>query len=79
MKTLRTPAHNALVAKLKSARIDAELTQQGLADLLDVPQSWVAKIELRERRIDVIEFVQWLEACDALGHAQSVITDIAKL
>lgn len=64
-KTLRTPAHRKLVQELKKARRDAGLSQQQVADLLGVPQSYVAKIEIGERRIDVIEFLKFVEALDA--------------
>lgn len=33
-----------------------------MAELLDQPQSYVAKVEGRERRLDVIEFFDWLAA-----------------
>ncbi|WP_377806742.1 helix-turn-helix transcriptional regulator (plasmid) [Azospirillum sp. A29] len=39
------------------ARKAARLTQHGLATRLGKPQSYVAKVENRERRLDVIEFV----------------------
>lgn len=35
-----------------------------LAALLEVPHSFVGKVEQGERRLDVVEF---LEYCDALG------------
>jgi len=52
---------------LRQARIDSGLTQAALAARLDRPQSWIAKIENSERRIDVIEFLDIAEAldCDA--------------
>ncbi|HAO35831.1 MAG TPA: XRE family transcriptional regulator [Hyphomonas sp.] len=64
-KTLRTPAHRKLVQELRTARREAGLSQQQVAELLGVPQSYVAKIELGERRIDVIEFLQLVAAIDA--------------
>ena len=64
-KTLRTPAHRKLVQELRTARHEAGLSQQQVAELLGVPQSYVAKIELGERRIDVIEFLQLVAAIDA--------------
>ena len=49
-----------LVAKRKAAR----MTQTDVADRLTRPQSYVAKYEKGERRIDVIEF---LEVAAAIG------------
>ena len=57
MKSLRTPEHKKLIALLIAAREKAELTQQQLATLLGRPQSYVAKYEGGERRVDVVEFI----------------------
>lgn len=57
-KSLRSPAHTLLIAKLKAARIRAGLSQQALANLIQHPQSYIAKIETGERRVDVIEFLR---------------------
>jgi len=38
--------------------MDAGLTQQQVADKLEKPQSFVAKYEKGERRLDVIEFLE---------------------
>ena len=57
MKSLRSTDHRHLIALLVSAREKAGLTQQQLAERLDKPQSFVAKYEGGERRIDVIEFL----------------------
>jgi transcriptional regulator with XRE-family HTH domain len=46
------------------ARKNAGLTQHDLADRLHKPQSFVAKYEGGERRIDVVEFVT---ICRAIG------------
>jgi transcriptional regulator with XRE-family HTH domain len=56
-KTLRSPDHQLLIDVLRAARKRAGLTQQTLADKLERPQSFVAKYENGERRLDVIEFV----------------------
>ena len=56
-KTLRSSEQLQFIALLRRARKAAGLTQQELADKLDRPQSFVAKYENGERRIDVIEFV----------------------
>nr|WP_291209299.1 helix-turn-helix transcriptional regulator [Hyphomonas sp.] len=47
-----------MVREIKSARQKAGMSQQQVADQLGVPQSFVAKIELGERRIDVVEFLR---------------------
>jgi transcriptional regulator with XRE-family HTH domain len=57
LKSLRTPAHVHLIELLVAAREKAQLTQQQLADRLGKPQSFIAKYEGGERRIDVIEFL----------------------
>lgn len=51
-----------LIRELKSARLKAHMSQQQVADKLGVPQSFVAKVEGGERRIDVIEFLKFAEA-----------------
>lgn len=56
-KSLRTPRQMLLQSLLVEARKSKGLTQAELAVLLNKPQSFVAKYENGERRIDVIEFV----------------------
>ena len=46
---------------LIKARKEAELTQTQLAQLLNVPQSFVSKYERGERRLDFTEFVEIAE------------------
>jgi len=46
-----------LVDVLVEARKTAGLTQQELAHHLGKPQSFVAKVEKRERRLDLVEFI----------------------
>ncbi|OCX66861.1 transcriptional regulator [Thioclava sp. SK-1] len=76
-KTLRTPEHVYLCQRLRQVRLDAGLTQADLAQRLDKPQSFVAKVETQERRLDVIEFVRWLAACESLGVVTEVVASIA--
>lgn len=64
-KPLRTPDHLRLIALLRDTRKAAGLTQQALAERLGTPQSFVAKYEGGERRIDVIEFIAIAEAIGA--------------
>lgn len=55
----------ALLAFLVAAREKAGIRQRALAEALDVPQSFVAKYEGGERRVDVIEFVTIARALGA--------------
>lgn len=56
-KSLRTPRQKLLQSLLVEARKSKGLTQAELAVMLNKPQSFVAKYENGERRIDVVEFV----------------------
>jgi transcriptional regulator with XRE-family HTH domain len=62
MKSVHSRTYRAVIKVLKDARREARLTQQQLAERIGRPQSFVAKIERRERRIDVAEFIQIAEA-----------------
>lgn len=64
MKSLRTPQHRELLRRLIDARRSAGLTQHEVAHRLRRHQSFVAKYEAGERRIEVVEFVQ---ICRAIG------------
>lgn len=61
-RTLRSPLHLALMKILREARLEAGLTQAQLAEQMDRPQSFVAKIEVGERQLGVVEFVPYAEA-----------------
>ena len=63
-KTLRSEGQVALVSALIQARKDAGLSQAELAARLCCHQSFVARIESGQRRIDVPELVI---LCRALG------------
>lgn len=56
-KTLRSPAHVAFMQTLVDQRKAQGFTQTQLAEVLNKPQSFIAKVETGERRLDVIEFV----------------------
>jgi len=79
LKTLRTQPHLKLVSELKKVRKEAGFTQADLAAELGVHQSWVAKTENGERRLDVVEFVSWLQACRHLEEAQNIANAIAEI
>ena len=67
-KSLFSKQHETLIQCLIEARNDADMTQQALADQLGKPQSFVAKYEIGERRLDVVEFLTITEILDADPH-----------
>lgn len=52
-----SPSYRAAISAIVAVRKKAGLTQRDLAKALGKPPSWVAKVEQRERRLDVVEFV----------------------
>ncbi|MGX9182131.1 helix-turn-helix domain-containing protein [Mesorhizobium sp. BHbdii] len=63
-KSLRSPRHQRFLDQLISLRKASGLTQTQVAEKLGRPQSFVAKYEGGERRLDVVEF---LDVTAALG------------
>ena len=63
-KTLQSERHRALIDLLIAKREAVGLTQAALANRLGEYQSFVARVESGQRRIDVIEF---LDIANALG------------
>jgi len=56
-KSVHSEQYRKVLDWLIAARKAAGLTQQQVADRLGKPQSFVAKYEGDERRLDVVEFV----------------------
>lgn len=63
-KSLNSEEHKILMDQLYRLRLSSGLRQTDLAEKLDVPQSFVSKIESGERRIDLIEL---RKVCIAMG------------
>ena len=57
-KTLGSTRHKVLVDLIVSKREAAGLTQSQLAEKLGEYQSFVARLESGQRRIDVIEYIE---------------------
>jgi transcriptional regulator with XRE-family HTH domain len=57
LKSLRSPRHRALCATLIAARKTSKLSQHELARRLKTSQTVIARIEIGERRVDVVEFL----------------------
>lgn len=61
MRSIHDPRYQDLIKRLIELRESKNVTQVELARRLNKPQSYVSKIEILERRIDVIELIDWLE------------------
>jgi len=57
-KSTHTKLYRSFLDWLIEARKSADFTQQQVADKLGRPQSFVAKYENGERRLDVVEVVE---------------------
>ena len=63
-KAQQSRRYRPVPAFLRELREDAGLTQRALGERLKKPQSWVYNCETGNRRVDVVEFVDWCQACD---------------
>jgi transcriptional regulator with XRE-family HTH domain len=61
-KTLQSPKHKALIELLIAKREASGLTQAELAEHLGEYQSFVARLESGQRRVDVVEFLALADA-----------------
>lgn len=59
-KSVYSKDYKDIIERLKKARIEADLSQQAVADKLSKPQSYISKIESGERRLDVAEMKKFL-------------------
>ncbi|WP_294035270.1 helix-turn-helix transcriptional regulator [uncultured Moraxella sp.] len=70
MKTIYQDEYRQLIDVLITARKQQNLTQDEVAKQLHKPQSYIAKIENFERKLDVLEFVA---LCRVLGLTPSQV------
>lgn len=54
-KTIHSRKYKDLIERLKTARLDAGLTQVQVAKKLKKTQSYISKVEAGEQRVDVLE------------------------
>lgn len=63
-KAISSSKYAALISWLKQSRIDQGLSMRALAEILGEPHSFVQKVEMMERRLDVYEYSIY---CAGLG------------
>lgn len=63
-KTIYSPEYERIVALLRETREQAGLSQAELAERLQRPRTFVTKCELGERRIDLLEWLRFCQACE---------------
>jgi transcriptional regulator with XRE-family HTH domain len=61
MSSIHDPRYSKLITLLISIREDKAITQVELATSLKKHQSYVAKVENFDRRLDIIELNDWLK------------------
>ncbi|WP_168381476.1 helix-turn-helix domain-containing protein [Acinetobacter indicus] len=62
MSSIHDPRYKKLIQELISIRESKKVTQVELATSLNKPQSYVAKVENLDRRLDILELTDWLTA-----------------
>ena len=65
MASVYSEEYQLVINALKKARKEKGITQAQLAEALGKPQSFIAKVESGERRLDVVEFVHLARLVDA--------------
>lgn len=61
-KAIATQEYRNLIAWLKQARQNSGMTMRELAQILDKPHSFVQKVEIQERVLDIYEYTVYCEA-----------------
>ena len=64
MKSIYTDDYINIISILRTIRINKNITQAEMAKILNTSQSFISKVENRERRLDVIELLSWIDALD---------------
>ncbi len=68
-RSIYSTENKVLTAWLVEQRKEAKLTQRELAVKLDLHHSIVGKIETGERRLNVVEFIEYCQILNADPHA----------
>lgn len=82
MKSIFSHEYDIFRRCMIAARKEAQLTQEKLAKCLKKPQSFVAKYESGERRLDVVEFLLVTHAigvdpCDIVRKVEQAMSEMS--
>ena len=58
-KSIHNSSYKAVIALLRQKRTERGVTQEKMAELLQISQATLSKIETCERRLDIIELRQF--------------------
>lgn len=58
MTSVYSDDYQSVISAMKQARVRQNITQTAIATALGRPQSFIAKVESGERRLDVVEFIR---------------------
>lgn len=74
MTSVYSDDYQSVISALKQARVRQNITQTAIATALGRPQSFIAKVENGERRLDVVEFIRLAQllAMDWQSELQSI-------
>jgi len=75
-KSVFSDRYRRFLSQLKTARIEAGLSQTEAANRLGRPQSFVSKCESGERRVDVVELLGFCEVygIDVVGFVRELFS-----
>lgn len=75
-RTIRSPRHEALRVLLKERRRAGGLTQTQVAQRLHRSQSFVADVEIGQRKLSLVEFLEYAEVIglDAVRAVRELLT-----
>lgn len=65
IKTVHTNEYICLINYLIALRKESNISQIDMAKTLNLKQSDISKIEIKERRIDIYEAFQWINKCSS--------------
>ena len=58
-KTIYSKGHKVLIARIIKAREEAGLRQEDVAKILKKTQSYISKIEVGQRRVDIVQLKEF--------------------